>query len=56
MENVRTKWIIFGEALTIKVIKFKQNLPENYSKSTKTAITACKFCLIFFGVACPGPS
>ena len=23
--------------------KFKQNFPENYSKSTKIAITACKF-------------
>ena len=34
MENVRTKCIIFGEKLKIKVKKFKQNLPENYSKST----------------------
>ena len=38
-----------GEALTIKVIKFKQNLAENYSKSTKTAITACKFFKLFWG-------
>ena len=31
IENVRTKCIIFGEALQIRVIKFKQNLRENYS-------------------------
>ena len=35
IDNVRTKCIIFGEALK----KFKQNLRENYSKSSKTAIT-----------------
>ena len=40
-ENVRTKCIIFGEALRVRVKKFKQNSPENYSKSTKMAITAC---------------
>ena len=39
--------IIFGEALRIRVKKFKQTLPENYSKSTKIAITACKFSKIF---------
>ena len=38
-ENVRTKCIIFGEILKIKVKKFKQNLPENYSKSTKIPTT-----------------
>ena len=29
-QNMRTKCIIFGETLKIKVKKFKQNLPENY--------------------------
>ena len=43
---------IFGEALRIRVTKCKQNLPENYSKSTKIVITASKFSKIF-GVACP---
>ena len=43
IENVRTKCILFGEALRIRVTKFKQNLLENYSKSTKIATTACKF-------------
>ena len=47
IENVRTKCIIFGKALRIRVKKFKQNLPENYSKSTKITITACKFSKIF---------
>ena len=37
------KCIVFGETLRIRVKKFKGNLPENYSKSTKIAITACKF-------------
>ena len=51
IENVRTKCIIFGEALGIrpKVKKCKQNYPEIYSKSTKIAITACKFSKIFRG-------
>ena len=49
IENVRTKCIMFGEALRIRVKKFKQNLAENYSKSTKIAITACKFSKIFWG-------
>ena len=48
-ENVRTQYIVFDEALTIKVKKFKQNLPENYSKSTKIAIAACKFSKFFRG-------
>ena len=47
IENVRTKCIILGEALRTRVKKFKQNLSENYSKSTKIAITACKFSKIF---------
>ena len=40
---------MFGEALRIRGKNFKQNLAENYSKSTKIAITACTFC----GGACP---
>ena len=52
MENVRTKCIIFSEALRFRVKKFSQNLPENYSRSTKIAITACKFSKFFRG-ACP---
>ena len=28
---------------------FKQNFPENYSKSTKIVITACKFSNFFWG-------
>ena len=43
IENVRIKCNIFGEALRIRVKKFTQNLPENYSKRTEIAITACKF-------------
>ena len=49
IENVRTKCSIFGEALKIKVKKFKQNLHENYLKSAKIAITACKFSNFFRG-------
>ena len=49
IENVRTKCIILGEALRIKVKKFKHNLPETYSKSTKIAITASKFSKNFPG-------
>ena len=44
---MRTKCIIFGEALKIRGKKFKQNLPEIYSKSTKTASTACTFSNVF---------
>ena len=47
---------IFGEALRIRVKKFKQNLTENYSKSTKIAITSCKFSKIFRGSMPPDPS
>ena len=46
---MRTKCIILGEALRIRVKKFKQNLPKNYSKSTKIANTACKFSNFFRG-------
>ena len=52
IKNVRTQYISFGEALVIRVKKFKHNLRENYSKSTKIAITACKFSKIS-GEACP---
>ena len=52
IENVRTKCLIFGEALRIRVKNFKQNWPKNYSKSIKIAITACKF-INFSGVAYP---
>ena len=55
IENVRTKCIIFGEALRIRVKQFKQNLPENYLNGTKTAITACKFSKIFRGSMPPDP-
>ena len=55
IENLRTKGIIFDEALRIGVKKFKHNLPENRSKSTKIAITACKFSKIFQGSMPPDP-
>ena len=55
IENVRTKCIIFGEALTIRVKKFEQNLAENYLKSTKIAITVCKFSKDFPGSMPPDP-
>ena len=35
IENVRTKCIIFGEALRIRVKKFKHNLPEIIQKALK---------------------
>ena len=37
------------EAFRIRVKKFKQILPENYSKSTKIAIAVCTFLKIFRG-------
>ena len=43
------KCITFGEALKIRIKKFQQNMLENYSKSTKIAITVCKFSKIFRG-------
>ena len=52
---MRTKCIIFGGTLRIRVKKFIQNLPENYSKSTKIAITACKFSNFFRGSLPPDP-
>ena len=53
IENVQTKCIVFGEALKIRVKRFKQNLCENYSKSTKITIIACKFSNFSGGGACP---
>ena len=49
IKNVRTKCSILGEAFRIRVKKFEQNLVENYPKSAKIAITACKFLKIFRG-------
>ena len=39
----------------IRVKQFEQNLPENYSKRTKTTITACKFSKNFRGSMLPDP-
>ena len=39
----------------IRVKQFKQNLPENYSKRTRIAITACKFSKFFPGSMLPDP-
>ena len=55
IKNVRTKCIIYGEALRIRVKKFKRNLRENYSKSIQIAITACKFSKFFRGSMPPDP-
>ena len=55
IENVETKCIIFGSAYRIRVKNFKQNLPENYSKSTKIAITASNFSKIFRRSMPPDP-
>ena len=52
---MRTKCIIFGEVLISKAKQFKQNLPKNYAKSTKIAITACKFSKFFRGSMPPDP-
>ena len=51
IENVRTNYIIFHLAKHSKLRSkiFKQNFPENYSKCTKIAITACKFLKMFQG-------
>ena len=46
-ENLRTKCIIFGEALRFRGKIFKQNLPKNCSKSTKMATTVRKFSKTF---------
>ena len=39
----------FANHFGIRVKKFKQHLPENYSKSTKIAITECRFSKIIRG-------
>ena len=52
---MRTKCIIFGEALRIKVKEFKHNLPENCLKSTKIAVTARKFSKILRGACSRTP-
>ena len=46
---------IFGEAPRIRVKKFKHSLPENYSKSTKIAISLQQHVNFqkFLGGACP---
>ena len=46
---------MFGEALKIRVKKFKQNLPENNSKSTETAIAARKISKFFRRSMPPNP-
>ena len=51
-KNERTKYIIFGDALRIRIKKFEHDLPESYSKGSKIAITARKFSN-FSGAACP---
>ena len=54
IKNVQTKCILFGEAPRIRVKKFKHNLPENYSKSTKIAISLQHVNFQkFSGGACP---
>ena len=51
---MQTKCIIFGEGHKIRVKKFKHNLPENYSKSTKIAISLQHVNFQkFLGGACP---
>ena len=48
------KCMIF-KALKIAVKIFKQNLHENYAKSTKIAFTACKFSKFFRRSMSPVP-
>ena len=55
MKTVRTKCIIFDEALKVRGQKYKQNLLENCSKSTKMAITVGKFSKTFRGNKPPDP-
>ena len=53
IENVRTKYIIFGEALRIMVKKFQRNLRETIQKALKQPLQHVDFqnC---FGVHTPG--
>ena len=46
---------LFGKVLRFRDNIFKQNLPENYSKSTKIVITARKFSKIFRRSMPPDP-
>ena len=39
IKTVRTKYIVFDEALKIKGQKYTQNLPENCSKISEMTIT-----------------
>ena len=58
MRLLASDWLatpVLGEALRIRGKNFKQNLAENYSKSTKIAITAGKFSKIFRGSMPPNP-
>ena len=52
---MRTKCIIFGEALKIRGQKHKQNLRENCSKSTKRAFAVYVNFRKFSGKHAPGP-
>ena len=49
IETVRTKCIIFGEALKVRGQKYEQTLLENCSINAKIVITACKISKIFRG-------
>ena len=55
IETMGTECIIFGEALKIRGQKHKQNLPEDYSKSIKMAITVCLISKNFRGSIPPDP-
>ena len=55
IESVRTNAIVIGKALRIEIESFKQNLLENYTKSTKTGITKCKTSKFFRESMPPDP-
>ena len=55
IETVRTKCIIFGEALKVRGQKYEQTLPENSSKSAKMAFAVCQFSNIFRESMPPDP-
>ena len=55
IETVRTKCIIFAEALNVRGQKHKQNFLKNCLKSTKMAIAVSQFSKIFPGKHAPGP-
>ena len=54
IENVRT-CTVFCESLKIRGKKFERNLPENSSKSTKTAIAVYKFSKNYWESMPPDP-